>query len=80
MVVNCGCGALFMGAGWLSVGAGWSIVGSGARSCGRVVRGYWFVDRGHGADVSSAVWSSLARWEGTREGVLTMDESINNDE
>ena len=86
MVVNCGCGALFVGAGSLSMGAGslfmgtgWSIVGGGACSHGQVVCGYWFVVRGCGGDVLSAVWSSLARWEGTRVGVLTMDESINDD-
>ena len=68
-------------AGSLFVGAGLSIVAGGARSRGRGVRGGLFVVHGRGGDMSSAVWSSLARLEGTRVGVLTIDESIkNNDE
>ena len=68
-------------AGSLFVGAGLSIVAGGARSRGRGVGGCWFVIRGHGGDVSSAVWSWSARLEGTRVGVLTVDDSIkNNDE
>ena len=69
-----------VGAGLLFVGTGLPIVGSGARSRGRVVRVCWFVVRGRGGDVSSALWSLLATLEGTRVGVLTMDVSINNDE
>ena len=86
-VVVCGCWASIVGAGSLSVGAGslfvgvgLSIAGGGVRSPGRVVRACWFVVRGRGGDVSSAVWSSLARLEGTGVGVLTVDGSIDNDE
>ena len=68
-------------AGSLFVGAGLSNVAGGARSCWRGVRGCWFVVHGQGGDMSSAVWSSLARLEGMRVGVLTIDDSIkNNDE
>ena len=68
-------------AGSLFVGAGLSIVAGGARSRGRGVRGCSFVVRGRGGDVSSVVWSSLTRLEGTRVGVLTIADSIrNNDE
>ena len=68
-------------AGSLFVGAGLSIVAGGARSRGRGVRGCSFVVRGRGGDVSSVVWSSLTRLEGTRVGVLTIDDSVrNNDE
>ena len=70
-----------MWAGSLFVGAGLSIVADGARSRGRGVRGCSFVVRGRGGDVSSVVCSSLTRLEGTRVGVLTIDDSIrNNDE
>ena len=65
-------------AGSLFVGAGLSIVAGGARSRGRGVRGGWYVVHGRGGDVSSAVWSSLARLEGTGVGVLTVDGSIDN--
>ena len=41
-------------------------------------RGCCFVVRGHGGDVSSAVWSSLARLEGRGLGALTIDGSIDN--
>ena len=45
------------------------------------VCGWWFVIRGRGGDVSSAVLSSLATLEEMRVGVLTIDDSIrNNDE
>ena len=79
-VVVCGCWASIVGAGSLFVGVGLSIAGSGVRSPGRVVHACWFVVRGHGGDVSSAVWSSLVRLEGTGVGVLTVDGSIDNDE
>ena len=49
-----------------------------AHSRGQVVCGCWFVVHGRGGDVSSAVWSSLVRLEGTRVGVLTIDDSIDN--
>ena len=51
-----------------------------ARSHGQVVHGCWFVVRGCGGDMLSAVWSSLARLEGTRVGVLTIDGSIDNND
>ena len=67
-VVICGCWASFMAAGSLSVatgtlfgGAGSSIVGGGAHLCGRVVCGCLLVLCGRGGDMSSAVWSLLAR-------------------
>ena len=64
---------------WVVVGGvGLSIGGGGAPLCGRVARGCWFVVCGCGGDVSSAVWSALARLEGTRVGVLTIDDSITN--
>ena len=44
------------------------------------VRGWWFVIRGHGGDVSSAVLSLLATLEETRVGVLTIDDSIRNND
>ena len=69
-----------VGAGLLFVGTGLPIVGGGARSREQVVCVCWFVVRGHGGDMSSALWSSLATLEGTRVGVLTMDVSIINDE
>ena len=75
-----GCCVIVVGAGLLFMGTGLPIVGGGARSRGRVVRVCWFVIRGRGGDVSSALWSLLATLEGTRVGVLTMDVSINNDE
>ena len=62
------------------MGAGLSIVAGGACSHGRGVRGCWFVVRGHGGDVSSVVWSSLTRLEGMRVGVLTIDDSIRNND
>ena len=65
VVIVCGCGAL---------GSRW------ARSRGRVAHGCWFVIRAHGGDVSSAVWSSLVRTEGTRVGVLNTDDSIDNND
>ena len=66
---------------WVVVGgAGLLIGGGGAPLCGRVARGCWFVVHGRGGDMSSAVWSALARLEGTRVGVLTIDDSITNDE
>ena len=49
-----------------------------AHSRGQVACGCWFVIHVHGGDVSSAVWSSLVRPEGTRVGVLTTDDSIDN--
>ena len=84
-VVICGCWASIVGAGSLSVGAGslfvgvgLSIAGGGVCSPGRVVCACWFVVCGRGGDVSSAVWSSLARLEGTGVGILTVDGSIDN--
>ena len=85
MVVAHGCGALFvgaellsMGAGSLSVGTGLLIVGGGACLCGWVVYGCWFVICGHSGDMLSAVWSPLARLNGKRVGVLTINNSMNN--
>ena len=89
-VVGCGCwvvllfvGArsLSVGAGSLFVGSGLSIIGSGAHSCGCIVRGRWFVVRGHSGDVSCAGWgdascagwSPLARWDGM-VGLLTKQQ------
>ena len=71
-VVACGGWAIVLGAGLLTVGAvarslwagllcvgaGLLIVAGGARLHGRGVGGCWFVVRGRGGDVSSAVWSS----------------------
>ena len=63
---------------WVGV-IGWhQVVVVIARSCGQVAHGCWFVVRAHSGDMSSAVWSSLARPEGTRVGVLTTDDSIDN--
>ena len=80
MVIAHGCGALFVGAELLSVGAGslsvgteLLIVGGGACLCGWVVHGCWFVFCGHSGDMSSAVWSPLARLDGKRVGVLTIN-------
>ena len=53
-----------------------SIAGSGVRSHGRVVHACWFVIRGHGGDVACAGWSLLARLDGMRVGVLTMNNSM----
>ena len=85
MVVAHGCGALFVGAellsmgtGSLSVGTGLLIVGGGACLCGLVVHGCWFVVCGNSGDISSAVWSPLARLDGKRVGVLTINNSMNN--
>ena len=58
---------------------GVSIAGGGVRARGRVVRACWFVVRGRGGDVSCAGWSSLARLDGMM-GVLTLNDSMNNDE
>ena len=44
------------------------------------VRGWWFVVHGRGGDVSSAVLSSLATLEEMRVGVLTIDDSIRNND
>ena len=71
-------GGRWLWAGSLFVGTGLSIVAGGACSRGRGVCGCWFTIYGHGGDVSSAVWSSLARLEGMRVGVLTIDDSIKN--
>ena len=66
---------------WVVVGgAGLSIGDGGAPLHGRVAHGCWFVVRWRGGDLSSAVWSALARLEGTRVGVLTIDNSITNNE
>ena len=78
MVVAHGCGALFVDAELLSMGTGLLIVGGGACLCGWVVHGCWFVVCGHSDDMSSAVWSPLARLDGKRVGVLTINNSINN--
>ena len=78
-LLSVGAGLLSVGAGSLLVGVGLSIVGGGVRSRGRVVRACWFVVRGRGGDVSCAGWSSLARLDGMM-GVLTLNDSMNNDE
>ena len=65
VVVVCGCWVVVCGCWLLFLGAGLLIVGSGACLCGQVVCGCWFVICGCSGDVLSAVWSSLARLEGT---------------
>ena len=77
MVVAHRCGALFVDAELLSMGTGLLIVGGRASLCGWVVHGCWFVVCGHRGDMSSAVWSSLARLDGKRVGVLTINNSMN---
>ena len=73
VVVAHGCGALFAGAELLSMGAGLLIVGGGACLCGWVVHGCWYVVCGHSGDMLSAMWSPLARSDGKRVGVLTIN-------
>ena len=73
-----GAELLSMGTGSLSVGTKLLIVGGGACLCGWVVHGCWFVVCGHSGDMLSAVWSPLARLDGKRVGVLTINNSMNN--
>ena len=76
VVVAHGCGALFVDAELLSMGTGLLIVGGGACLCRWVVHDCWFVVCGHSGDMSSAVWSPLARLDGKRVG-LTINNSMN---
>ena len=72
LVVISGCGVVVMGAGSLLVAWGCRLEAVGLL--------HVFVVHGRSGDVSSAVWSALARLEGMRVGVLTIDNSITNDE
>ena len=73
-----GCWVVVHGLGCRSQAVGFvrvvrlSIAGGGVRSHGQVVRACWFVVCGRGGDVSCAGWSSLARLDGMRVGVLTL--------
>ena len=75
VVVTHGCG-VFVDAELLSMGTGLLIVGGGACLCRWVVHDCWFVVCGHSGDMSSAVWSPLARLDGKRVG-LTINNSMN---
>ena len=78
LVIVSGCGAVVVGAGSLLVARGCRLEAVGLLRVGGLLvgAGLWFM----GAVVtSSAVWSALARLEGTRLGVLTIDDSIIND-